>query len=145
MNWRNRKAVRASADSEQGVVTVEFILLFPLYLLIIVGIVEFGHLLYVRHTLTNASREGARAAVVYAAVSNRVSWAQTTATDTVNKYMQDTKFMAAWKVTFPTTATKTGDPFTVTVTAPSSLLLLDTMVPAFKNLTVSAETTMIME
>ena len=45
-------------------VAVEFVILFPLFLLIIVGIVEFGHLFYVRHTLTNASREGARAAVV---------------------------------------------------------------------------------
>ena len=44
---------------------MEFVILFPLFMLILVGIVEFGHLFYVRHTLTNASREGARAAVVY--------------------------------------------------------------------------------
>ena len=50
---------------QDGVVAVEFVILFPLFLLIIAGIVEFGHLFYVRHTLTNASREGARAAVVY--------------------------------------------------------------------------------
>jgi Flp pilus assembly protein TadG len=45
------------------VVALEFVILFPLFLLIIAGIVEFGHLFYVRHTLTNASREGARAVV----------------------------------------------------------------------------------
>ena len=44
---------------------VEFIILFPLFLLIVVGIVEFGHLWYVDHVITNASREGARAGVVY--------------------------------------------------------------------------------
>ena len=68
---------------------MEFVILFPLFLLIIVGIVEFGHLFYVRHTLTNASREGARAAVVYY-YSDRPTGKlgqKMTAKDAVDKYL----------------------------------------------------------
>lgn len=131
---------------ESGVVAVEFIILFPLLLLILVGIVEFGHLFSVRHTLTNASREGARAAVVYYGTNGtaRQTWATSQAQAAVNKYMQDTKFAGTWHVS-ETVGTTTGNLVTVTVTAPGSLLLLDNFVTALKNVTVTAETTMRME
>ncbi len=49
---------------QRGTATVEFGLLFPLLLLLVSGIVEFGMALYDKAVITNASREGARAGIV---------------------------------------------------------------------------------
>ena len=48
---------------EDGLVTLEFALVFPLLVFLLMGVLEFGHLWYVKTTLTAASREGARYAV----------------------------------------------------------------------------------
>jgi Flp pilus assembly protein TadG len=132
------------ADPEGGAVAVEFIILFPLLLMILAGIFEIGNLFYVRHTLTNASREGARAAVVYHVGSDRATWAQTTAKSTVDKYLLDTKFTRAYTVA-TTAGNGTGQLVTVNITAPKVPLVLGQLIPAFQNLSVSAETTMKME
>jgi Flp pilus assembly protein TadG len=49
--WRRR---------EEGSITVEFALLMPFFLLLVFGIVDFGHAFYMKQIVTNASREGAR-------------------------------------------------------------------------------------
>ena len=43
---------------------IESALLFPLLILILFGMIEFGLLMYNRQVLTNASREGARFGIV---------------------------------------------------------------------------------
>jgi Flp pilus assembly protein TadG len=49
---------------EQGSTAVEFALTVVIVLLFVFGIIEFGVLVYDKHILTNASREGARAGIV---------------------------------------------------------------------------------
>jgi Flp pilus assembly pilin Flp len=49
---------------ERGAAAVEFAFILPILLLVIGGTVDFGRALYTQVTLTNAAREGARAAVV---------------------------------------------------------------------------------
>lgn len=51
--------------SEEGVSAVEFALIAPLLFVLTFGIVEFSLLLFDKAVVTNASREGARAAIVY--------------------------------------------------------------------------------
>lgn len=51
--------------SEKGVSAVEFALIAPLLFVLTFGIIEFGILLFDKAVVTNASREAARAAVVY--------------------------------------------------------------------------------
>lgn len=51
--------------SEKGVSAVEFALIAPLLFVLTFGIVEFGLFLFDKAVITNASREGARAAIVY--------------------------------------------------------------------------------
>jgi Flp pilus assembly protein TadG len=143
MKWQ-KKAWTFLKEREDGIVAMEFVILFPLFFLILAGIVEFGHLFYVRHTLTNASREGARAAVIYYVTGDRSTWAQATAKSTVDKYLADTKFAGTYTVA-TTAGSASGSLVTVTITAPSSLLVLDALIPALKNLSVAAETTMKME
>ncbi len=48
----------------KGVTTVEFALVGGLFFLVLFGILEFGRLLYVWNTLTEATRRGARIAAV---------------------------------------------------------------------------------
>jgi Flp pilus assembly protein TadG len=51
--------------SDKGVSAVEFALIAPLLFVLTFGIIEFSLLLFDKAVLTNASREGARAAIVY--------------------------------------------------------------------------------
>jgi Flp pilus assembly protein TadG len=51
--------------SEKGVSAVEFAIISPLLFVLTFAIIEFGILLFDKAVVTNASREGARAAIVY--------------------------------------------------------------------------------
>lgn len=51
--------------SQKGQGLVEFALVFPLLMLLILGMIEFGWILNGKITLTNAAREGARVAAIY--------------------------------------------------------------------------------
>jgi Flp pilus assembly protein TadG len=51
--------------SEKGVSAVEFALLAPFLFVLTFGIIELGILLFDKAVITNASREGARAAIVF--------------------------------------------------------------------------------
>ena len=44
----------------EGAVAVEFAFIFPVMLLIVFGIIDFGHYWYMSHLASDASREGAR-------------------------------------------------------------------------------------
>lgn len=49
---------------QKGQALVELAILLPLLFLIVFGITEFGRALYIKNTLTNAAREGARRASI---------------------------------------------------------------------------------
>jgi Flp pilus assembly protein TadG len=48
-----------------GQAIIEFAFVLPLLCIIVLGIIEFGVLFYDKAVITNASREGARAGIVY--------------------------------------------------------------------------------
>ena len=50
---------------QRGAAAVEFAIVLPLLLMFIFGIIEFGILFYDKAVITNASREGARAASLF--------------------------------------------------------------------------------
>lgn len=50
--------------AERGAALVEFALIFPILLLLVFGIVEFGRGYHAKSTLTHAAREGVRAAAL---------------------------------------------------------------------------------
>ena len=61
-----RKLLRGKKmKSEKGVAAVEFALVLPLLVLLAFGIIEFSLALYDKAVITNASREAARAGIVY--------------------------------------------------------------------------------
>jgi hypothetical protein len=49
---------------DRGAAAVEFALVLPVLLIIVFGIIDFGRMLNAKITLTEAAREGARAAAV---------------------------------------------------------------------------------
>lgn len=52
------------ARNERGAVAVELAFVLPVLILVIAGIVDFGRYFFTQIQVTNAAREGARAAVV---------------------------------------------------------------------------------
>ena len=71
------RKIRSIIKEESGQSIVEFALVLPVLMLIVVGIVEFGWLFNGKITLTSAAREGARVAAI---VKN-----ETTATAAINE------------------------------------------------------------
>lgn len=55
---------RVISDRHRGQALVEFALVLPLLILILVGILDGGRLIYGYHTANNAAREGGRQAIV---------------------------------------------------------------------------------
>lgn len=50
-------------ENQRGVAAVEFAIVLPILVILLAGIIEFSLLLYNQQVITNASREGARAAI----------------------------------------------------------------------------------
>jgi Flp pilus assembly protein TadG len=50
---------------ERGQAMVEFALVIPIFLLLVIGVIEFGRAWNLQQTLADASREGARRAAVF--------------------------------------------------------------------------------
>jgi len=57
-------SLRHRLRSERGAELIEFALVFPVLLLVVLGIVDFGFLFQRMEVVTNAAREGARMAVL---------------------------------------------------------------------------------
>jgi len=51
--------------NREGAAAVEFALVLPLLILLLLGVIEFSVLFYDKAMITNASREGARLGIVY--------------------------------------------------------------------------------
>jgi Flp pilus assembly protein TadG len=97
------------------VAAVEFAVVAPLFFLLVFGMIEFGRAVMVQQVITNASREGARLAVLDGSTGTQVKTA-------VVAYLQRGSITAtADKVTVTPTEPATaayGDPVTVTVSIP---------------------------
>jgi Flp pilus assembly protein TadG len=74
--------------SETGAELIEFALTFPLLLLVVMGIIDFGLLFQRYEVLTNAAREGARVAVL-------PGYTNADITTRVNQYLQATSLSSA--------------------------------------------------
>jgi Flp pilus assembly protein TadG len=49
----------------KGASAIEFAIILPVLLVILIGTMEFGYVMFAKAVITNASREGARTGVVY--------------------------------------------------------------------------------
>jgi Flp pilus assembly protein TadG len=67
------KTCRSYRKKRRGAAAVEFAVVSPLLLLLILGLLEFGRMVMVQQVITNASREGARHAITRRATSGSVT------------------------------------------------------------------------
>ncbi len=80
---------RLRSEREKGNITVELALVLPIFLLVVAGIIDIGMLFWEKEVLTNASREGARAAAraaVSGAAEKRVGEVRQIVQDYLNKF-----------------------------------------------------------
>ncbi len=97
---------RRHGRGERGQSLVEFVLVLPIFLLLLFAIIDFGMGFHAWITVTNASREGARIGVVGASE-----------TEIVNKVMSSASSLDPGKLSVTVTNAQgaSGDPITVDV------------------------------
>ena len=97
-----------SHDSERGAAAVEFALLLPLLLMLVLGTIEFGRAYNAQITLTNAARDGVRVM----AIANDPAGAKTAAK---NAAASVSTTIPATDITLSTNACSTGAQVTLTI------------------------------
>ena len=131
------------AKGRRGAMAIETALLFPLLVLLLFGMIEFGLYVYNWQVLTNASREGARAGIVQA--EPRVSDGEIG--NVVDQYCTDRLFTFGAFNTPSTNVTREGNTFgddlTVRVTYQYAFLVLTKF--GFGPIQLEAQTVMRME
>jgi len=112
-------------DGKRGTSVAELAICLPLLLLIVFGIIEFGFMLYDKAVITNASREGARAGIVFHH-PNRISDGEiiTVATNYCSSYLVNLGGSSSPSVNVTRNGSNPGDSLTVTVTYSYTFLLL---------------------
>lgn len=96
---------------QRGASAIEFAIILPVLLVILVGIMEFGYVMYAKGVITNASREGARRGIVFS--DPRPGDAEIT--QAVNDYCSNLIPNATVTTQVVRAGSAAGDPLTVRV------------------------------
>ena len=128
---------------ENGIVSVEFALMFPIFLLLVFSAYELGIFLYDKQVITNAAREGARFGVIM-----RVE--RPSESDIQDKVLEWSVTLVgvsleADDITVVGAAGNSGTPLTVTVDTPFPFPLLSNFSGFAPEISVSAQTIMVLE
>jgi Flp pilus assembly protein TadG len=111
------KVCRSYRKKRRGAAVVEFAIVAPVFFLLIFGMIEYGRMVMVQQIITNASREGARRAVLDGATTAEV-------TTTVTTYLTSASVSGDdLDITIdpdPPGNAAFGEPVTVTVSIPFS-------------------------
>jgi Flp pilus assembly protein TadG len=128
--------------SQEGTAAVEFAIILPILLLILAGLIDFGWGFYWKHTVTNASRAGAR----YASLANYPSGTRTPYTDGQIQTLVTTAYGSDLGVSV-TGSNTAGATRSVTVTKTMSYFVSGILISCGVNLpaTIANTTSMTME
>ncbi|MBI3951414.1 MAG: pilus assembly protein [Acidobacteria bacterium] len=122
--------------AEFGQALVELGILVPVIVFLLVGVVDFGRILMVRHVITNAAREGVRVAII----SDQSTSSE--ATETVQSYLSRGGLDPAQAtISVSGTTAEAGQPSVVAVTYQVTSLALK-MIHASSTITMDATSTM---
>ena len=113
---RNRKLDKLCGSfrkQRRGAAVVEFAVVAPIFVLLVFGMIEFGRMVMVQQVITNASREGARRAVLDGAATQDV-------VDLINDYLASGSISSATVTVTPDPPGNAafGEPVTVLVQVP---------------------------
>jgi len=131
------RVTRSKRAARRGAALVEFALVAPIFLLLVVGSIEFGRAIMVQEALTNASREGVRTGIEDGSLTTDVTTA-------VNNYLTDMSISGASTSVTPADPGTTSGGTEVTVTVSISYSSIS-WVPSpmfLKNTTLSATSVM---
>jgi Flp pilus assembly protein TadG len=105
--------LRHCRSNRRGAAAVEFAIVAPVFFLLVFGMIEFGRMVMVQQVITNASREGARIAVLDGTTGAEVLAA-------VDDYLSPANLTGADVTVDPTEPSTAGygEPVTVTVSIP---------------------------
>lgn len=93
MTWKAKPHIRRFLGRTKGAVAVEFAIIGTVFLLIVAGVLDFGHAWYMRQVITNASREGARYGITYTTNASGVRIAPNVLNPTIQNYIL-TRYLA---------------------------------------------------
>jgi Flp pilus assembly protein TadG len=129
---------------QEGAAAVEFALIIPVLMLLLLGGMDLAHAYYIEHVITNASREGARYASRYTvATTDPSSSAISTYVKTTLKY--NSCNLDSLNVSGSYSGVSPNRIVTVTVTANKQWWILGSL-PGFTNpSTIKGETAMTVE
>jgi Flp pilus assembly protein TadG len=139
---RLRQLMRRGRGQE-GAAAVEFAIILPILLVLTLGALDLGHMYYIDHLITNASREGARYAAKYTGDTNVPNSSQ------VSTYVKTTLNYDSFNLpSLTVTAVPVGSfptqIVTVTVTAQKQWWVLGSLL-GFAPKTLTAQTAMNVE
>jgi Flp pilus assembly protein TadG len=108
------KLCRLCRKNRRGAAVVEFAIVAPVFFILVFGMIEYGRMVMVQQILTNASREGARYAVILD--SNDTTAVQEKVTD----YLVSASINGSPNVTvdWPAGGSGSNQPVTVSVSIP---------------------------
>jgi Flp pilus assembly protein TadG len=153
-------SAKRDQPAEQGAIAVEFALVLPVLLLLVFGIVDFGHAWYMRHLMSDASREGARYGTRYLTDASGHRILPKNLNPTVANYVLQTWGLTsrlpadASPTVVPSGAAATetnasilaGEDFIVTITATKTWFVLGSLIPGLgSSKTLNVTTTMTCE
>lgn len=138
--------MKLKSKRQSGASAVEFAIVLPILILLVFGIIEFSVALYDKAMITNASREGARAGIVFSIPSVTDEEIITV----VNTYLGNNLITFGSPVTANTTVTRMGfnpgDELKVTVNYTYTFLIIPSFVTSLSGgINMVAETVMRME
>lgn len=110
LEFRLDKLCRLGRRKRLGAAVVEFAIVAPLFFLLVFAMIEYGRMVMVSQLITNASREGARQAVLDGATNADVE-------NAVNDFLETSSIQGADVDTIPSNVSTAdnGDAITVSV------------------------------
>jgi Flp pilus assembly protein TadG len=129
VRWCTRQRSR---HAQRGAAAIEFALILPLFLILVLGAIDWGWYFFIDQLVTNAAREGARAGTMLPPrPTSTAGQAETAAQDAGLAFLQRVRLNRTGVVATYTTVDGT-DAISVTVTYPVGSLtgFLRTLVPA---------------
>lgn len=134
------KTCWACRKNRQGAAAVEFAVVAPLFFLVVLGTIEVGRVIMVKQVMTNASREGARLAVLDGSTIATVTASVTSYLTAAGISGGSISVLNSSGNSVEPSSLSSGDPITVKVTVPFaniSLLSKALIFSSSANLTAS--------
>ncbi len=135
------KRTRFGKKSERGAAAMELALLLPVISALIFGAVDFGRMLWFQEVLVNATREGARRAILF-----NTPYTQGQIAGFVSQSLQAGGVpTAGLQVTVNGLNAASGNPVVVQANVPWNYIVIDSLVPGLSSTQLNANVTMLHE